>query len=303
MATAIASTVAALKFPPVFTASSWATVAAAAWAAVDRARGTYAAKYPSADGVSDKAVPRLTNGDVVTFVMAWLAALGVNRARHRALFPLWSQFAAAAYGWDPDANTFDTSAKRAAAWYPDVLLVELWRTMLVLARDLDSEGVKNPRLDMDGKFSDFVFQGEVTKDLQEDGASASFKIPIPVCKGPDGQPQSMRCKRVMKSWPYLCEEFEKCAPVLVDDPVTVVTDKATSMFQLVLLVGACWVLFDNNQRRSRRAGRVLQRDPHPPRAAVHPQRLLGSVLPGLLRNAHHDQHAHRLVVEDARGIA
>ena len=50
-----------------------------------------------------------------------------------------------------------------------------------------------------------------------------------------------------------------------------------------------------------RAGRLLQRDPAVPRAAVgaRPRPLLGPVLPGLRRDRHRRQHAHRLVVEDA----
>ena len=45
--------------------------------------------------------------------------------------------------------------------------------------------------------------------------------------------------------------------------------------------------------------RLLQRDPAVPRPAVDPHRLLGAVLPGLRRDRHRHQHAHRLVVEDA----
>ena len=44
---------------------------------------------------------------------------------------------------------------------------------------------------------------------------------------------------------------------------------------------------------------VLQRDPAVPRPAVDPHRLLGPVLPGVRRDRHGHQHAHRLVVEDA----
>ena len=49
------------------------------------------------------------------------------------------------------------------------------------------------------------------------------------------------------------------------------------------------------QRRARRAGRLLQRDPAVPRPAqrARPRPLLGSLLPGLRGDADHRQHAHR----------
>ena len=55
------------------------------------------------------------------------------------------------------------------------------------------------------------------------------------------------------------------------------------------------------QRGTRGAGGVLLRDPAVPGPAVgaRPRRLLGPVLPGLRRDRHRRQHAHRLVVEDA----
>ena len=54
------------------------------------------------------------------------------------------------------------------------------------------------------------------------------------------------------------------------------------------------------QRRPRRAGRVLQRDPAVPRPARRSTRdYWEPVLPGLRRDRHRHQHAHRLVVEDA----
>ena len=55
------------------------------------------------------------------------------------------------------------------------------------------------------------------------------------------------------------------------------------------------------QRRPRRAGRLLQRDPPVPRPALRPRSrpLLGPVLRGLRRDRHGRQHAHRLVLQDA----
>lgn len=258
MATTATSSVAVatLKFPPFITASKWGTVAASAWDAVTKRRSLYTATHP----VAAKKVPRLTNGEVVTLVMAWLAAIGVSKTRQRELFPLWDQYAAAAYGWDPKSGKFVATTKQRDGWYPDVLLVELWRAFLQLAEALDKEGVPNPRLDLDGRFDDIVFQGEVRAALNSDGAviidtpsaHAAFKIPLPACKTKDGKTAAPKCKRVMKAWPYLCEEWDECVPVVVDDPVTIVKGKAMSGLQLVLLIGAFWLLFDNNKSRPRR---------------------------------------------------
>ncbi len=249
------TTAAALKLPAAITADTWEKLGAALWFAIVQARPVHKATHP----IASRPVPRLTNGEVITLLMAWLAAIGVSAARIRELFPLWYQFGAAAYGWNPDNGAFVTSAKQRDAWYPDVLLVELWGACLNLATALDASDAPGPRLDLDGRFDDIVFQGEVKAALKGDGAvidtrsaHAAFKIPMPACKGKDGRPVAPKCKRVMSAWPYLCEEFDACAPVLVDDPVTVVKDKALSVFQLALLVGAFWVLFDNKKSRRRR---------------------------------------------------
>jgi hypothetical protein len=185
----------------------------------------------------------------VRLVMAVRAAVPASRTRE--LFPLWYQYAAAAYGWDPKGDQLVTSTKQRDAFYPDVLLVEFWKSLTALAGDLDNAREPNPRLDLDGEFSDVVFQGEVRAALRDDGATAAFKIPVPACKRPDGTIGTARCKRAMKRWPYLCEEWEACAPVLVDDPITVVKKKRDSTLLLMALVIAAFVVFDNKPRHRR----------------------------------------------------
>lgn len=242
-----------LRFPPFVTASKWSTVNSQLWDMVQRKRGKHLARYPETDGrggIAPTLAPLLTNGDVVRLVMAWLAAL--PRARVRELFPLWAQFAAAAYGWDPKTNRFDASVKRRNAAYPDVLLVELWKTLMGIASDLDAELVPGPRLDLDGDFADPVFQAEVKAELQADGASAQFKIPLPACRTKDGKVQLPKCKRHMKRWPYLCEEWERCEPVVIDDPITDVKKKTEKTILLVALVLCAWAVFDNQPRHRRK---------------------------------------------------
>src|SRR5438128_2152987 len=124
----------AVKYPPFVTASRWGTLTTALADLIEKKRGGDV----------------LTNSDAVRFIMAWLAA--IPRSRHRELFPLWGQFAAAAYGWNPKTNRFNTSASHAAALYPRPLSDELWVTMRDVASRLDDEVMANPRLDLDGSF-------------------------------------------------------------------------------------------------------------------------------------------------------
>ena len=228
-----------LTFPPFMTASSWHTLFAALHDFVAKRRnGT-----------------RLTNGEVITVVMAWMPPTAGIRAQ---AFPLWDQYAAAAYGWDPTTDKLDTATKNRDALYPVALNAALWTQMQAAADELDSSTRPSPRLDFDGQWSDVVFQNTVKMLAKQDGvitdtqsAHVAFKIPIPACKGPDGKPQLPRCKRVMKRWPYLCEEWEKCSPVVVDDPITKIGNDIGTLGKLALLVGAFYLLFDNKPKRRR----------------------------------------------------
>jgi len=244
----VAAALKPLVFPPFMTASSWATVYASLADLVKAKRGAL----------------RLTNGEVITVVMAWMPPTAGIRAQ---AFPLWDQFAAAAYGWNPATGKLDTSTKNRDALYPSALASALWTQLQDASRELDDADHRyrlddphrgKPRLDFDGRWDDIVFQNTVKMTANQDGsitdtqsAHAAFKIPIPACTGPDGKPQLPKCKRVMKRWPYLCEEWEKCSPVVVDDPITKVGKDIGTLGKLALLVGAFYLLFDNKPKRRR----------------------------------------------------
>lgn len=250
---------AALRFAPFYSGSTWDAVFRALWDFVQGKRGKYVAKHPGPNG--PQVAPRLTNGEVITVIMAWMPPLVAAGAR-MASFPLWDQFAAAAYNWNPTTGRLDTSTANRDDWYPDILLAELWSSLYKVALDLN-DTQQTPRIDMDGRWDDIVFQSTVKSAVSQDApittaadASAAFNIPIPGCKGPDGKLTPPKCKRQMKRYPYLCEEYEKCDGVSVKDPITVVRDKASNMFSLALLVGVFWLMFNNEPSRPRRRTRA-----------------------------------------------
>lgn len=245
-----------VKFPPFISASRWETVYNALAETVASKRGRWDTPYFDDKG-RRIAVPRLTNGEAVTILAAFQPPLyGIRQSA----FPLWDQLAAAAYGWNPRTHKLDTSASMRDAWVPDILLVALWVNLERACSALDATQ-QRPRIDFDGRWDDVVFQSVVKQAVESDGTitdaqsgAAAFGIPLPVCKGSDGKTRAPKCKRGMTRWPYLCDEWEKCSPVIVKDPITVIRDKATNGFQVLLLIGLAWIVYDNNRPRRRARG-------------------------------------------------
>jgi hypothetical protein len=204
------------------------------WAALLDRR---ASRVPAPESLAPAVdAPRPTNAEVVTIVMAWLAAAPRD-------FPLWYQFAAVAYGWDPTTDTLDVSSKQRDALYDADASTLLWGELFRLSSKLDADRVADPRISLDGSFSDPVFQGEVRAALLQDGASAQFKIPIPSCRDPKtGRPKG-RPQKNPKTGQW------ECRPVLVDDPITAAK---TSVLTLIAILAIGWVVFTSKPRRRRR---------------------------------------------------
>lgn len=221
-------------FPPFITASSWGTVFQSTWESVRASHG-----LGHAPDVNGTLYPKLTNGEVVTLVMGIMEAT-------RGKFPLWYQFAAAAYGWSPSADKLNTSNRQRDAMYPASLAVDLWVAWLGVTSDLDVTAPTAPRLALDGSYSDGVFQGQVRAALREDGAQAHWKIPMPACKDPKtGKPTGRPHKNKDGKW--------TCDPVVIDDPVTGIKKEAQQLLTVALIVGAIvWLLDRNNSVASRR---------------------------------------------------
>lgn len=238
-------------FRPVYTASRWATV----W------RGMFT---DLADRSHNAPGPPMSNAEAVAFVRAWRDA--GKRAGNRS--PLWAQYAARAYGWSPPARTYlRRDDAQGAAAFPtvaadDIDAVDLWSYGKDIAGTLDTANVPDARIDVDSQsFRDPVFAGEVRAALQAEGFDAAFKVPLPGCRDkktgkmrtpylpcdkngkrriPDGRGGLVEAK---------CDKPGDCEPVMVDDPVTAT---AKSVWPLVLIVGAVWLLTRQRSRRSER---------------------------------------------------
>lgn len=212
-------------FQPVITASAWETAHLATAAAASQRRG----QGRASDGLL---WPKLTNGDVITLVKAWHDASPSG-------FPLWYQYAAAAYGWNArKRDKLDTSARQRDAAMDIEIVGDLEKNLLGVADDLDTDAKPNPRIELDANaFDDGVFQGRVRAELVQDGAKAQFKIPVG-CKDPrTGKSKSpgLKCRegftleRVPGTLVFVCKNKQTgetenptldCDPVFVDDPIT-----------------------------------------------------------------------------------
>jgi len=246
-------------WPPFLTASSWDNIYAQLWdIALRRPGGT----QTSADGTL---APALTNGEIQMIVRAWQSA-------RRSLWPLWYQFAAAAYNWNPDnGDRLDTSAKWRDAFADVEIVRELWLSTFGLRFDLDATQLPKPRLDLDAEtFDDAVWQAEVRAELRADGASASFKIPLPACKDPktgkattpkytcprgyklvviNGIPM---CKHITSG--KLAKPKLECDVVKVDDPITAIGKSLRKDLATVVIVAAVLYLVLGNKPRHRAQG-------------------------------------------------
>ncbi len=244
--------VAPVRYPPFVSASRWSTLVDQLEDVIRKQRPAKL-HVPASDGRGGVVLmdwPPITNGDVIKLTMGWLGAL--TPAQRRELFPFWYQFAAVAYAWGPKKGTLTATAKQRDALYPEQLAAEFWQAMTRIRIALDADNVLGARLDLDGEFSDKVFQGEVVAALRSDGVDASFKIPLPACKGKDGKPTAPKCKRYMTKWPYLCEEWEKCDPVIITDPITDIHNKSQKALLLVALIVAAWWAYDSKPRHRRK---------------------------------------------------
>lgn len=212
-------------FPPTLTASTWGDV-------LDAARKRAADKNGSTAGV-----PKLTNGEAVQLVRGFASALG------RAAFPLWYQFGAVAYGWDPERDTLDASAGRALLPYPADVTAELWASLALLAASADADNATAGSLYLDSEWGDNTFVADIQQALHGDGAQAQFKIPLPACRDPKTGKPVGKPHWDSKRKRYVCD------PVAVDDPIT---HGAKHVRIIAVAIGLLWLATRKKPRRRRR---------------------------------------------------
>lgn len=222
--------------PPMITASSWGSVMDALWSKSSRGMTT------DDDGTI---APKWTNREAVAVISALrgMAALAEDG------FPLWYQFAASAYDWEPGRNRLDRSEVQADRYYDAGAAVQLNLVMMRLVGELDARKRSSPRLDLDShSWTDAALQGELAKALREDGeAGIAFKIPLPACKDPvTGKPA--RPVKDPKTGKWTCPG----GPLLIDDPITAILKAlAPIAVPLALILGAAWLAGNKRHRRQR----------------------------------------------------
>ena len=220
--------------PPVITASTWMTAAESLW------------RSPRRGDADDLGAPRWTNREAMAVINA-LRTLGKGS---REGFRLWYQYAAVAYGWDPDDDNLIVTSSQADGDYPIEDTVLLGQDLTRIARDLDAAHRPDPRIELTDVFDKKTNAQEVSAALREDGAdpAVQFKIALPACKDPKTGKATRPVKGADGKW--------SCpgGPITVDDPITAILKSLTSspiVIAAVILIGAS-VIGKTNKRRGRR---------------------------------------------------
>jgi hypothetical protein len=239
---------------PLITASKWST----AWQSTAKSAKD---RYGS-DVVETVDTPRLSNGDAITLVKAWSQQTGTGG------FPLWYQFAAAGYGWDPSErhggmafDALNTTEKQRASMLDIEIVRELWAATAIAARALDDSGIA-ARLELDADaFENPVFQASVKAALKGDGGMrAQFKIPIG-CKDPKtgkATGPKLKCREGFDLEPvegtggllFVCKNKKtgesemptigcEGETITIDDPITGVKK---DLVRLALILGFIWLV-------------------------------------------------------------
>lgn len=179
--------------------------------------------------------------------------------------PLWYQFAATAYGWDPvKSDRLNTTVKQREATFDPAITADLWSVTRQTARGLD-EGGEPARLEIErDTFDDPVFQAGVRAAIKADGGMrAAGKIPVG-CKDPKTGKlvgPKMKCRpgfelELVTGTPfYVCRNKQtgeteqptyECEgdTVYIDDPITAIGKAlAGDLGRLALILGLGYLVF------------------------------------------------------------
>lgn len=222
------------QLPPVITSSSWITLMQSLWS--QSRRGT----------VKDDAgieVPAWTNREAIA-IISGMRELAQGMPTGQG-FPLWYQFAAVAYGWQPQADTLDNSTAQADRIFPPDDAVELNAELERMVTHLDLRSHPAPRMALVDRFGSDTFLSELRTALRQDGAEPQFKIPLPACKDPaTGRPA--RPVKDPRTGKWACPG----GAITIDDPVTALLKAlATVAVPAALVLLAIGALEPRRRRR------------------------------------------------------
>lgn len=223
-----------IALPPLVTASSWRSIVQSIWQQSARA-----GLETDDDG---RTAPAWTNRQALSIVSGMR-----NAARPVTAWPLWYQFAAAAYGWDPSSNELDTTDGRADGAYPAGAAVQLVDELRRIAEQLDAVRYPELRVELPDVWADPEIVADMSAALQGDGARVAFKIPLPVCKDPvTGKPARPVKDPADGRW--------KCpgGVVVIDDPVTAIVK---SLSKVAVPVALILIAYEAFRRGATRRGR------------------------------------------------
>lgn len=221
--------------PPVVTASSWSALERALW---EKARRI----DRDDDGMP---APVITNREAIS-IIAGVRALASGT---QSGFPLWYQFAAAAYGWAPETDEIDTTTAQAEAVYSPDASAQLAQELHRIVAELDAAGVSKPRIQLEENEWTRMAE-EVNIALRQDGARAEFKIPLPACKDPrTGKPAKPVYDPRTRKW--TCPG----GVVTIDDPLTAILKTAGPVLLIVAALYGAASFLGANARRGRRKTR------------------------------------------------
>lgn len=225
------------KLPPRITGSSWSNVAQAV-------RRTARTEASGDDGV---VAPVWSCREAAAIVAAWRTVARLTADG----FPLWYQFAASAYGWDPAEGKLRQYDDQASALYPPedaaALVSEIDR--IAAARDQAQVVVPRdqPALALVDVWNDPQFLDDIKAAMAGDGAVVEWKIPIPACKDPKtGKPAKPVRNPTTGKW--------ECpgGVVTIDDPLTAIIKSLSKIAPLAIVVGVLYLVDRMETPRHRR---------------------------------------------------
>lgn len=209
--------------PPLITGTTWQNVVSSLIRQQGDSRGL------EVDG--GETAPAMTNREALAIVSAMRAA-----AQRVVGFPLWYQFAAIAYGWNPQGGDLDGRDAQGDADYPPYAGVMLVQELTRLAAALDAVHYPDARIDIPDVWAQPPLMAEIGAALQDDGAQVAFKIPLPACKDPKtGAPA--KPVRNPKTGRWECPG----GVIVIDDPITAV---GKSLIKVAIPVVGLWLLYE-----------------------------------------------------------